>query len=151
MASEDFGILLARAYIGFVEALRSELAAEGYDDLHGSFGYVARALAEEPLTLRDLAVRLGITSQGALKIVDDMEAHGYLERRADPSDGRAKRLGLTKRGERALAAARAIHRRFERALADRFGKRKVAIGRAMLEEVVASGERDGKGAALRPI
>ena len=151
MASEDFGILLARAYIGFVEELRRALAEMGFDDLHGSFGYVARTLAEGPLTLRDLALRLGITSQGALKIVDDMEENGYLLRAADPDDGRAKRLALTDKGKRALAAARTIHRRFDRDLSRRMGAGKVAVGRAMLEAIVAQSVRDGRGAALRPI
>src|SRR6476659_5066628 len=84
----DFGILLGLAYSAFVDELRAHLAKSGFDRLNRSFGYVARALVDDTLSLRELADRLGITSQGALKIVDDMEANHYLERSPDPGDGR---------------------------------------------------------------
>jgi DNA-binding MarR family transcriptional regulator len=35
------------------------------------------------------------------ELVDDLETLGYVERRADPSDGRAKLVVLTKKGEAA--------------------------------------------------
>jgi DNA-binding MarR family transcriptional regulator len=147
----DFGILLALAYGAFVDQLRAALAAAGFDHLNRSFGYVARALAAEPLSLRELAGRLDMTSQGALKIVDDMAANGYLERSPDPADRRGVRLRLTARGERALAAARAFHRRFEARLGRRLGARKVAALRAALTSLVEQGERAGAAAALRPL
>jgi DNA-binding MarR family transcriptional regulator len=148
---EDLGILLALAYASFVEELRADLERAGYDDLHRSFGYVARALAAGPLTLRDLADRLGITSQGALKIVDDLEAAGYVERSPDPRDARAKLLSLAKRGRSALAAARAFHARFEGELAKRIGKKNVEAGRRMLAAMVGEAERAGRAPALRPM
>jgi DNA-binding MarR family transcriptional regulator len=148
---EDFGVLLALAYATFVDDLRAELARQGYADIHRSFGYVARTLSESALTLRDLAARLGITSQGALKIVDEMEATGYVVRRADPHDARAKRLYLSKRGDAALAAARRFHRRFEAGLRARIGAKAVDAARAMLGEIVADSERAGRTAVLRPV
>ena len=147
----DFGVLLALAYSGFVDELRAGLAEHGYDDLNWSFGYVARALAETPLTLTELAARLEVTSPGALKIVDDMEEHGYLERVADAVDGRAKRLHLTKRGHAALLAARALHRRFEAKLAGRVGARQAATCRKVLEEIVLGRGAAGRPPALRPV
>jgi DNA-binding MarR family transcriptional regulator len=147
----DFGILLGLAYSAFVDELRAHLAEKGFDGLNRSFGYVARALAEDSLSLSELAGRLGITSQGALKIVDDMEQNRYLERSPDPSDGRAKRLRLTKRGRAALAAARAFHARFEADLARRMGTRPTAALRSALTHLVQ--DREGKGAPviLRPM
>jgi DNA-binding MarR family transcriptional regulator len=149
--SHDFGVLLALSYATFVAALRAQLAQDGYTDLHGSFGYVARALAERPLTLRELADQLALTSQGALKIVDEMQASGYVERRPDPQDARAKRLFLTRRGKRALAAARAFHGRFEAELARRIGAKQVESARAALTQIVSEAERSGKAPALRPV
>jgi DNA-binding MarR family transcriptional regulator len=147
----DFGILLALAFTGFVDQLRASLAAAGFDDLNRSFGYVARALAAEPLSLRQLAARLGITSQGALKIVDDMASRGYLARAPDPEDRRSSRLRLTERGEKALAAARAFHRRYEAGLVRRMGRRRAAALRSALTELVALHERSGTPIALRPL
>src|SRR5262245_49741971 len=95
---QDFGILLALAYAAFVEDLRDGLAAEGYRDLHPYFGYVARSLAPGPLTLRELADHLDVTSPAALKVVTSMTKGGYLERLDDPDDGRARRVRLTQKG-----------------------------------------------------
>jgi DNA-binding MarR family transcriptional regulator len=147
----DFGVLLALSYGAFVAEMRAQLAESGYPDLHRSFGYVARALAERPLTLRELSERLDITSQGALKIVDELERTGYLERAADTADRRAKRLVLTKRGKAALAAARAFHRRFEHELARRLGARSAAACRGVLEGIVARRQLSGSPVVLRPV
>jgi DNA-binding MarR family transcriptional regulator len=147
----DFGILLALAFAGFVDQLRAALAARGYGDLNRSFGYVARVLAVEPLSLRQLAGRLQLTSQGALKIVDDMVARGYAERIPHPGDRRSTRLRLTRRGRAALAAARAFHRRYEADLARRIGRGRVAALRSALTELVALHERSGPPIALRPL
>ncbi len=149
---DDLGILLALAFSAFATELRASLAAQGYDDLHRSFGYVARNLAASPLTLSELADRLGITSPGALKIVQQMEDTGYLERVPDPTDARAKHLRLTRRGRAALAAARGFHERFERELADRLGARKVQALREVLGDIVARHEAvGGAPVALRPM
>jgi DNA-binding MarR family transcriptional regulator len=149
--SPDFGVLLALAYATFVEQLRDHLTQSGYADLHRSFGYVARALAARPLTLRELADQLELTSQGALKIIDEMEAGGYVQRRPDPDDARAKRLFLTRRGKQALAAARAFHARFEAELARCTGPKQVEAARAALMQIVTEAERSGKAPALRPV
>ncbi len=147
----DFGVLLAVAYSAFVDEMREELARAGFDDLNRSFGYVARAILHEPLTLRDLAARLGITSQGALKIVDDMEHGGYVERVPDAEDGRARRVRLAKRGRAAIAAARKFHARFESRLAARVGGSQVATLRSVLEAMVERRAVPGTRLAVRPV
>jgi MarR family transcriptional regulator for hemolysin len=148
--SRDFGILLALAYSAFVDEMRAELA-QSHGELHGSFGYVARALAEAPLTLGELAARLAISPPGALKIVDELEAAGQIERIPDPDDGRVKRLRLTKAGHAVLAAARRFHARFEARLAGAVGERKAAACRAVLEEIVEARTVAGAPPALRPM
>lgn len=145
----DFGILLGLSYQAFVDELRAVLLAKGFSDLGPSYGYVFRALGAEALHLRALAKRLGITDQGAAKIVDEMEARGYLERQAHPEDGRIKRLRLARRGRAALAAARQFHRLYERRLAQRLGSQDVAIARRILEAVAGGG--DNAGDHLRPL
>jgi DNA-binding MarR family transcriptional regulator len=142
MTSEiDFGILLGLSYQAFVDELRAALHARGFTDLGPSYGYVFRALGAEALHLRALAGRLGMTDQGAGKIVD--------ERHADPDDGRIKRLRLATRGRAALAAARRFHRLYERRLAERLGSREVAITRRILEAVGAGS--DTAAVNLRPL
>lgn len=147
---QDLGILLALAYASFVEDLRETLGKAGFRDLHASFGYVARNLAERPLTLKELADRLDISSPGALKIVRDLERTRYVERTADPEDARAIRLGLSKRGRAALAAARAFHASYERSLAKKHGARSVAQLRDLLDAMIAESTRPN-ARTVRPI
>jgi DNA-binding MarR family transcriptional regulator len=149
----DFGILLGLAYQRFVDELRAHLASAGVTDVGGSFGYVLRALDQQPLTTSQLAARLAITSQGAAKIVDDMVASGYVERRPDPGDGRQKQLFLGARGAAVLAAARRFHRDFEQDLAGELGARRARELRAALTRIVerAPGAVDRGARLLRPL
>ena len=134
----DLGILLALAYQRFVEELRAELSAAGVGGLGRSDGYVFRALDEQPLTVSELADRLGISKQGAAQIVDDMEGRGLVVRRPDPDDRRARLLELTEPGRTALATARRFHRAFERRLVRELGPEPVAGLVATLEHVAGA-------------
>ncbi len=143
----DFGILLHLAFAAFKADLHRQMAKDGFDDLGTSFGFVFRALDTAPLSLRELAERLGISPQGALKIVDEMVAKDYVERLADPADGRVTRLALAPRGRKAITAARRFHRRFELQLAEKLGARRVADTRAVLTAIAGAG---GEAGAVRP-
>ena len=139
----DFGILLNVAFGVFKTELHAHLDAAGYDDVGASFGYVFRLLADGPRNLKQVAENLGITPQGALKVVNDMVAKAYLERSDDPVDGRVKLLSLTPRARKAMGVARRFHQRFERELAERVGPAAAAAARAALEHIVS---RDGSAA-----
>ena len=128
----DFGILLVLAYQEFVRELREHLAVQGFDDQGRSDGYVLRTLDASPMTTSELADRLAISKQGAGQLIDDMERRGYVERRPDPRDGRARLLHLSERGGDALAAARRFHRTYERRLTRTHGPDTVARVRALL-------------------
>jgi MarR family transcriptional regulator for hemolysin len=110
---------------------------------------VLRALAAEPLTTTQLATRLQLTPQGAAKIVDDMVRNGYVERRDDPSDGRAKQLFLAARGRRALRAARAFHRAFEADFSRVHGGKLARTLREALELLVSAGGDSANDTAAR--
>jgi DNA-binding MarR family transcriptional regulator len=135
----DLGILLAIAYGQFVRELRADLAERGFDDLGRSDGYVFRALDAAAMTTSDLAERLHISKQGAAQIVADMHARGYVERHPDPNDRRAQRLRLSSRGQRALAAAREFHQRYERRLRREHGAHEVRRLRDLLVSMASPG------------
>jgi len=146
----DVGILLNVAFGKFKRDLHRHLAEHGFADLGPSFGYVFRLLARSPCNLQGVSATLGITSQGALKIVNDMAEKGYVIRRDDPNDGRVKWLELTARATQAMAQAQRFHRQFERELAARVGKEPVAALRLVLEAVYADANVEGL-AEIRPI
>ncbi|HTB70976.1 MAG TPA: MarR family transcriptional regulator [Solirubrobacteraceae bacterium] len=55
-----------------------------------------------PSSIGDLAVAERVRPQSMTQIVDDLEADGLIERRADPSDGRRTLVELTDRGLQTL-------------------------------------------------
>ena len=55
--------------------------------------------------LTDLAARANMTAPSMKELVDDLERRGYVERRPDPVDGRAKLITLTDLGRRCIDAA----------------------------------------------
>src|SRR5262249_8884562 len=90
----DFALLVVAASRPVAERLNAAVARAGVEDMRAPYGFVIRAIAAEPLGLTELADRLGVTKQAAIKVVDEMEARGFLERRPNPVDRRAKVLAL---------------------------------------------------------
>ena len=56
----------------------------------------------EGTRLTELGLRMGVSKQAVSQIVDDLEAMGVVARERDPSDGRARLVRFTRRGEEAL-------------------------------------------------
>ncbi len=75
----------------------------------------------EGTRLTDLAAWAGMARPSMAQLVDELEADGLLERRPDPSDGRAKLVALTPTGWDAIHAGRAIIARIEGDYARRIG------------------------------
>lgn len=146
----DFGVLLNLAFGALKHEMQSHMADAGFDDLGASFGYVFRLVDQDSPSLAELAARLGITPQGALKIVAEMVEKGYMHRIGDGTDRRIKRLTLSARGKRALAEARRFHGMFERELGSRLGTRRVATARAVLEAIIADASAQGLEMYVRP-
>jgi DNA-binding MarR family transcriptional regulator len=118
----DFAILIVAATRAVADRLERAVRDAGSPHMRPPFGFVIRALAEGGLTLTELAERLGVTKQAAIKVVDEMEAHGFVERRPAPADRRAKILTLTEHGLRvrraALAESHAMEAELRRDLGD---------------------------------
>ena len=149
----DFGVLLNLAFGAFKSGLHEAMARAGFDDIGPSFGYVFRLLADEPSNLRHVAEALGMTAPGALKIVNDMVAKGYVERLEHAQDARQKLLGLTPRARKAMRVAHAFHAQFEADLARRIGARDTQATRKLLEAIVSDADaRSSDGPTrLRPL
>lgn len=146
----ELGILLNLAFGAVKSRLHAKLADAGFDDLGPSFGYAFRVLERNPLSLAELAAQLGMTPQGALKIVDEMVRRSYVERAGDSRDGRVTRLVLTPRGHAVVKEARRFYLGYERQLARRFGARQVAACRAVLEAMVGEAAAEGLERVARP-
>jgi MarR family transcriptional regulator, organic hydroperoxide resistance regulator len=56
--------------------------------------------AEQPISMRELANRLGADPSNVTGLIDRLEARGLVERRPDPNDRRIRGLALTSAGAR---------------------------------------------------
>lgn len=75
---------------------RGALAPDG---ITGSQMRALRAVArDDGIRMGALAEALGVVPRSATSLVDELEQHGLLARRADPSDGRSKIVTLTADG-----------------------------------------------------
>jgi DNA-binding MarR family transcriptional regulator len=69
--------------------------------------------AEEGRTQASLSASLAVPASRIVGIVDELEQHGLVERRANPSDRRAHALWLTSRGRKVLDNVMAVSRAHE--------------------------------------
>lgn len=88
-----------------VEGIQQGLARRGFDDVRPVHGFAFARISGARATTSDLAAHLGVTKQAAAQLVEHLVEHGYLNREADPSDGRARLLVLTERGQACTVAA----------------------------------------------
>jgi DNA-binding MarR family transcriptional regulator len=99
-------LLLTAAAAGASEAVVRHLAAAGFGDLRPSHHHVFQHLVLGPRSITELATRLGMTSQGASKLVIELEQLGYLRRSPGADDRRTHLVELTERGHALLEAGR---------------------------------------------
>ena len=72
--------------------------------------------------LTELARKAGMTPQAMGELVDELVDLGYVLRRPDPDDGRAKLIVLTKRGRDAVAVGRQTVKGIEEQLTEILGE-----------------------------
>ena len=99
------GQLLGRMLRSFRRDLYGRAQEAGYQDIREAHLQVFGAIDWDGTRLTELAARANMTRPSMLELVDELQKLGYLERRPDPSDGRAKLIRLTRKGRRTLADA----------------------------------------------
>lgn len=112
-ATEVF-LHLLRAGDEAFRVVESHLAK--FDITQGRFGVLMalwgnsqRCGGATPLTPAELAERTGVTRATITGLVDTLERAGYVSRKPHPDDRRMMCVGLTKKGEKLLAAIMPEH------------------------------------------
>ena len=93
--------------------------------------------------LTTIAARANITPQAVGELVDDLERLGYVIRRPDPDDRRAKRIVLTERGQACVAAALSTIATLEAELEGLLGSAELAQLHDMLGRISTAGRKSG--------
>lgn len=92
------GQLLVRLLREFRDDLAAPRAEAGYDDLREPHFQIFGNIRMGGIRLTELAERAQLSLAATSELVNDLVALGYLTRRPDPHDGRAKLIDLTERG-----------------------------------------------------
>ena len=90
--------------------------------------------------LTDLARVANITPQAMGELVDELEDLGYVERRPDPTDRRAKLIVLTNRGKQSIAAGIATIDGLEDQITATLGERGHRQLRTLLRRLLNEGQ-----------
>jgi DNA-binding MarR family transcriptional regulator len=92
--------------------------------------------------LTELACGANMSPQAMGELVDELESLGYVVRRPDPRDRRAKLIMLTRRGKACAEAARTTIEDLENEITRRLGQRGHHQLRRMLEKLLDADRDD---------
>jgi DNA-binding MarR family transcriptional regulator len=117
------GPALRRAWLGYQRRVDTAMADAGFDDRRFPDGRVLRLCAGTTgSTISAVGRELGMTRQGAGKVVGRLRDRGYVAVTDSATSGREKSVTLTSRGSNYLAAQRTAARRIERRLREELGE-----------------------------
>jgi DNA-binding MarR family transcriptional regulator len=135
LGSRNLGTLLRDPWLELNARLNAAVAERGFHDLRPALTVVFQHLRDDGSRITELAERAQLTKQTVVYLVNELEQLGYVERVADPHDGRAKLVRATARGEKAVAEARRAAADIEREWEALLGRKRLRELRAGLEEL----------------
>lgn len=131
-AELNLGVLLFLPYRAMEARVLAALTASGRDDITLAQARIFQRIGSRGTRLTDLAQQAQVTKQTAGFLVDQLERAGYVTRRADPTDARARLVCITEQGMAATREAAAVVRQVEREWANHLGPERLAQLRAAL-------------------
>ncbi|WP_410667969.1 MarR family winged helix-turn-helix transcriptional regulator [Amycolatopsis sp. cmx-4-68] len=131
----DLGVLAGRLLFAVQRELFSTLAEQGFADLKPRHGTVLAYLDPDGVRATDLSRLSGQYKQNIGTLIDELESLGYVERRPDPRDRRAKLIHPTARGLAQMRAADAIMAGIQQRHAERLGPRDYGRFKRMLTDI----------------
>jgi DNA-binding MarR family transcriptional regulator len=135
-SNPDLGVLSARLLFAVQRELFETLAEQGFGDLKHRHGAVLAYLDPEGVRATDLAQLSGQHKQIIGTLIDELEALGYVERRPDPTDRRAKLICPTGRGLAQMQAADRIMATMQERHAERVGKGEYTRFKRVLVDII---------------
>ena len=129
------GALLRVPWEAVQRHMLERLHERGYDDLDAAHLNVFQYPGPQGARPTELAARLRISKQALNYLLGELERLGYIERRPDPDDLRAKRVALTRRGTSAGHVIREAVGETEAAWARQLGPKRFSQLRGLLLEL----------------
>ncbi|MFJ4844555.1 MULTISPECIES: MarR family winged helix-turn-helix transcriptional regulator [unclassified Streptomyces] len=146
------GQLLVRLLREFRTEMFASAAARGYGDLREPHLQIFGNVGIDGIRLTDLAARAQLSLAAASELVNELQDLGYLERRPDPSDRRAKLIFPTVRGRQALDDAGGRVAEIEQRWSAAVGPEHFAAACRTLQHLLdaLTGTQDGHASATAP-
>lgn len=114
---QTLGAALRRAWVGYQRRMDREMAAAGFGDRGFPDGRVLRSCSRsDDVTISKIGRELGITRQGASKVVAGLRERKYVTVNPSATSGREKVVQLTPLALQYLEAQRTAARTIEREL-----------------------------------
>jgi DNA-binding MarR family transcriptional regulator len=122
---------IGQLLINLLRLFRADLAASGeggtgFEGIRPAHLQVFGTIRADGSRLTDLAEASGLSLSAMAELVDSLQGLGYLERRPDPGDGRAKLVCLTDAGRAAIGEGRRLIAGIEREWGEALGVERFA-------------------------
>ena len=130
----SLGVLLLVSYRHMEQRILNSVVAAGYPITMAQARLFQR-IDHAGSRLTRLAEAAQVTKQTAGFLVDQLEAGGYVARVVDPSDGRARLVRITARGNQVVTVASAEHDRIQAEWTDHLGTQDTDELRRILEHL----------------
>ncbi|MEU9343827.1 MarR family transcriptional regulator [Streptomyces sp. NPDC048278] len=145
----SIALMLRAVYNRLTTEIQAAVNTAGLDDFRPVHGNVIPFVPEEGITVSTLAARLDLSKQAIGQVVEELERLGYVERRPDPGDRRARLLFLTDRGRAVRPVAEAASKAVERRWAELIGPDSLESLRTTLRDLLDSLESPPSDQARR--
>jgi len=133
------GRLLINTFRVFEKKLLAELQQQGFPDITLSHLNVIRHLNPEGMKLIELAKDATLSKQAISKIGSNLEQKGYIKIGSDSSDGRAKTVKFTRKGEQLIDAAIDVTQNIEQHYETLLGNQSYTLLRESLNTLLRDG------------
>jgi DNA-binding MarR family transcriptional regulator len=131
------GQLLTQLTRLFQTELFDRLIAAGLENARVPHTHVTAYIKAEGSRLTELATQARMTLPAMSELVDDLQRIGIVERRPDPSDGRAKLICLTDAGWEAMRTGRRVIADIEAGYIELVGAKRFEDAAETLNELLA--------------
>jgi|Tabmets5t2r1_1033131.scaffolds.fasta_scaffold28557_2 DNA-binding MarR family transcriptional regulator len=132
----ELALLLLGGFQLMVDEVVAGLDDRGHPGVRPVHEFALRAIDNGAETASELARRLSVSRQAAAKTIAALLEMGYVDRDADPSDGRRKRLQVTERGHEMVSIGASLFDDVRQRWAAQIGLRQLEALEAYLAGLV---------------
>lgn len=133
----DVGVLSAHLLSAFQKELFTRLAEVGHEHLRPRHGAIMAYISADGTRASELSERSGQHKQVVGTLIDELERLGYVERRPDPADRRAKLVVPTELGRDQMVQAARIIKDIETRFARQVGRERFAAFKEVFAEIAS--------------